>query len=36
MLGGAMRQSGVLAAAGLHTLDHHVERLADDMPTRAS
>src|SRR5215216_6507105 len=30
MLGGAMRQSGVLAAAGLHALDHHVERLADD------
>jgi threonine aldolase len=30
MLGGAMRQSGVLAAAGLHALDHHVDRLADD------
>jgi threonine aldolase len=30
MLGGAMRQSGVLAAAGLHALDHHVERLAED------
>src|SRR5215203_3139420 len=30
MLGGAMRQSGVLAAAGLYALDHHVERLADD------
>jgi threonine aldolase len=29
-LGGAMRQVGVLAAAGLHALDHHVERLADD------
>ncbi|MCC7275639.1 MAG: aminotransferase class I/II-fold pyridoxal phosphate-dependent enzyme [Alphaproteobacteria bacterium] len=29
-LGGAMRQSGILAAAGLHALDHHVERLADD------
>ncbi|WP_218164200.1 threonine aldolase family protein [Burkholderia ubonensis] len=29
-LGGAMRQSGVLAAAALHALDHHVERLADD------
>ncbi len=29
-LGGAMRQAGVLAAAGLHALDHHVERLADD------
>ncbi|MDB5780656.1 threonine aldolase family protein [Caballeronia mineralivorans] len=29
-LGGAMRQSGVLAAAALYALDHHVERLADD------
>lgn len=29
-LGGAMRQSGVVAAAGLFALDHHVERLADD------
>jgi threonine aldolase len=25
-----MRQVGVLAAAGLHALDHHVDRLADD------
>jgi threonine aldolase len=30
MLGGAMRQSGLLAAAGLHALDHNVERLAHD------
>ena len=30
MFGGSMRQSGVLAAACLHALDHHVERLADD------
>lgn len=30
MLGGALRQSGVLTAACLHALDHHVERLADD------
>lgn len=30
MLGGALRQSGILAAAALHALDHHVERLADD------
>jgi threonine aldolase len=30
MLGGAMRQSGVLAAAGVHALAHHVDRLADD------
>jgi threonine aldolase len=29
-LGGAMRQAGVLAAAGLHALHHHLERLADD------
>ncbi len=28
--GGAMRQVGVLAAAGLYALEHHVERLADD------
>jgi threonine aldolase len=28
--GGAMRQSGVLAAAGLYALDHHIERLRDD------
>ena len=28
--GGAMRQSGIVAAAGLYALDHHVERLADD------
>lgn len=30
LLGGGMRQSGVLAAACLYALDHHVERLADD------
>jgi threonine aldolase len=29
-LGGALRQSGVLAAAALYALDHHVDRLADD------
>lgn len=28
--GGGMRQAGILAAGGLHALDHHVERLADD------
>jgi threonine aldolase len=28
--GGAMRQSGILAAAGLYALEHHVQRLADD------
>ena len=30
MLGGGMRQAGVLAAAGLHALDEHVEDLAED------
>lgn len=30
MWGGAMRQSGVVAAAGLYALDNHVERLAED------
>lgn len=30
LMGGAMRQSGILAAAALHALDHHVERLAED------
>jgi threonine aldolase len=30
MLGGGMRQSGILAAAGIHALQHHVDRLAED------
>jgi threonine aldolase len=30
LFGGAMRQSGIVAAAGVYALDHHVERLADD------
>ena len=30
MLGGALRQSGILAAAGLYALDHHLPQLADD------
>jgi threonine aldolase len=30
MLGGAMRQAGVLAAAGLYALEHNIERLAED------
>lgn len=30
MLGGAMRQAGIMAAACLHALDHNVERLAQD------
>jgi len=30
LVGGGMRQVGILAAAGLYALDHHVERLAED------
>lgn len=30
MAGGTMRQAGVLAAAALYALDHHIDRLADD------
>ena len=30
MAGGGMRQGGFLAAAALHALDHHIDRLADD------
>ena len=30
MFGGAMRQSGILAAAAIYALDHHVHRLAED------
>jgi threonine aldolase len=30
MWGGALRQAGIVAAAGLYALDHHVERLAED------
>jgi threonine aldolase len=30
MMGGAMRQAGIVAAGALHALDHHVERLAED------
>jgi threonine aldolase len=30
MLGGTMRQAGILAAAGLYALEHHIERLAED------
>ena len=35
-LGGGMRQAGILAAACLHALDHHRERLADDHRVRGS
>ena len=30
MLGGALRQAGIVAAGGLYALDHHVDRLAVD------
>jgi threonine aldolase len=30
LFGGAMRQAGIVAAAGVYALDHHVNRLADD------
>jgi threonine aldolase len=30
MYGGAMRQSGILAAAGIYALEHHIGRLKDD------
>ena len=30
LFGGAMRQAGIVAAAGVYALDHHVGRLADD------
>lgn len=30
MFGGGMRQAGVLAAAGIHALENHVDRLAED------
>ncbi len=30
LFGGAMRQAGIVAAAGVYALGHHVERLADD------
>jgi threonine aldolase len=30
MIGGAMRQAGIIAAAGIYALEHNVERLAED------
>lgn len=30
MVGGGMRQAGVIAAGGRHAIDHHIDRLADD------
>ena len=31
VFGGGMRQAGILAAAGIYALDHHVDRLSDDI-----
>jgi threonine aldolase len=36
MLGGGMRQAGILAAAGLYALEHNIERLADDHSNAAN
>jgi threonine aldolase len=36
MLGGALRQVGVLAAAADHALEHHIERLAEDHANAAA
>ena len=36
MLGGGMRQAGVIAAAGLYSLEHNIERLADDHANAAN
>jgi len=36
MLGGGMRQAGILAAAGLYALEHNVGRLADDHTNAAN
>ena len=30
MFGGGMRQAGIIAAAGIYALDHHIERLKED------
>lgn len=30
VLGGGMRQAGILAAAGIYALDHHIERISED------
>ncbi|GHO48219.1 threonine aldolase family protein [Ktedonospora formicarum] len=30
LLGGSMRQAGIIAAAGIYALEHHVERMAED------
>ena len=30
VFGGGMRQAGIIAAAALYALDHHIDRLAED------
>ncbi len=30
LFGGGMRQAGIIAAAGLYALEHHIDRMADD------
>lgn len=36
MVGGGMRQSGILAAAGIYVLENHIERLAEDHANAAA
>ena len=36
VVGGGMRQAGILAAAGIHALEHHVARLAEDHENAAA
>ncbi|MEO0495686.1 MAG: low-specificity L-threonine aldolase [Actinomycetota bacterium] len=36
MVGGGLRQVGIVAAAGIHALDHHVDRLAEDHANAAA
>ena len=36
MIGGALRQAGIVAAGALYALDHNVERLADDHANAAT
>jgi len=36
MVGGGMRQAGIIAAGGIHALHHHVDRLADDHANAAA
>ncbi len=36
MLGGGMRQAGIIAAAGIYALEHNVQRLADDHESAAN